>query len=988
MSNQLPVAVINGIEKFGAKKLAEWLRLNDIKVIGLGEFSGTLEEISENVDYWFDFDENQEIWKKANDDKSRLTIVGVNRSIETGSFLAELSVNWRIINVHGVYGEEMEDGGEGSEEVSYLIKAIRLAISNKNLILPPQRAPLRLMAVNDFREVVLRASFLSGTEKKVFDIWGREIGSEEIAKVLIEEGKMTRFKVEEEEIKIKMPNNEEVLDNWQKLRWQPTVELSEGMKETMQYFFSKTDEDNRKKKLNPIPVKKETPGPADTPFEKGGLRQVAENKKRYEVMVEQEENERTEESEKPMAQMETEVVEPEPEKKPEPESEMEVVEESFEEIKPILVKNSNMRPVAEKEEQIPPTPLFDKRGESRKTEEVKRKKMKFGLGKYGKWIMAGLLTTVVFWGIWGLWRNYQMWTGVKRIESLILTGKYVEATSLIKGNLSLAKKEDDQIEYWGLNKWVWGRRYQGVLKVMEEGLVLGNRAVDLSQKAEDINGAIFNDKTIDWKGELAETKVDLNEVSDGLGVLLARLAGDWSWVPDRWKGELAAMKQQLSEISEEVSLGKRAVDLLPDILGTDGSKKDFMVLLQNESELRAGGGFIGSWAVLSFEGGKLTNFDIKDIYEADGQLKGHVEPPVPIKNYLGEASWYMRDANWQADFPTAAKDIQWFLDKETGRKVDGVIGVNIATARAILGVTGEIYVPDFKEKINKDNIYEQAEFYSETNSFAGSTQKASFLGALGKQLFETIKTLSPDKRVELVKALMDLFNQNEIQMALNDKTAAGIVADLGWDGAIYDGKCSKKDCFADYLYVVESNFGVNKANYFLTRNINEVVDISPGAIGRVLKINYENTAKNTTWPGGDYKDYLRIYVPVTSNLAEVSITDNNGVKTVISGTDLSVSQVGGKKEIGFLATVPVGQKRTVSVSYSDQIDLSKSSSFSYLEYMQKQSGFGTTPVVTLVSIPDGWQTTGVEPTASMVNGKLLFSQKMSSDIKMGVEIGK
>jgi len=166
------------------------------------------------------------------------------------------------------------------------------------------------------------------------------------------------------------------------------------------------------------------------------------------------------------------------------------------------------------------------------------------------------------------------------------------------------------------------------------------------------------------------------------------------------------------------------------------------------------------------------------------------------------------------------------------------------------------------------------------------------------------------------------------------------------------------------------------------------VDISQAAIGRVVKINYENTAKNSNWPGGDYKDYLRIYIPASSNLAEVSITDSSGMKTVISGSDLSINLVGDKKEIGFLATVPVGQKRTVAVAYSDQIDLSKATSFSYLNYVQKQSGFGETPLVSLVSIPDGWQPTGVEPTASMVNGKLLFGQKLNSDIKMGVEIIK
>lgn len=40
-------------------------------------------------------------------------------------------------------------------------------------------------------------------------------------------------------------------------------------------------------------------------------------------------------------------------------------------------------------------------------------------------------------------------------------------------------------------------------------------------------------------------------------------------------------------------------------------------------------------------------------------MKGHVEPPEEIKKYLGEATWYMRDANWKASFPAAARG--WFV---------------------------------------------------------------------------------------------------------------------------------------------------------------------------------------------------------------------------------------------------------------------------------------------------------------------------------------
>jgi len=384
----------------------------------------------------------------------------------------------------------------------------------------------------------------------------------------------------------------------------------------------------------------------------------------------------------------------------------------------------------------------------------------------------------------------------------------------------------------------------------------------------------------------------------------------------------------------------------------------------------------------------MLDLDVKDVYEADGQLKGHVDPPEPIKIYLNEAGYKMRDSNWEASFPATAKNIKWFLEKSTGRAVDGVVGVNLAVAKAMLEATGEVVVPDFTEKVSKDNLYEQAEFYSEKNFFPGSTQKQTFLGNLGKQLFEEIKTLKPEKQWALVKNMLNKLEENEIQISVNEAKTEQVLTSLGWNGAIYSGKCPTVECFADYLSIVEANLGVNKANYFVYRNVDETVEIGANTVSRVLKINYENTAKNTNWPGGNYKNYLRVYIPETANLAEVSVSDPKGGKTIYSGDALTIKSAYGKKEIGVLVEVPILSKRVVEVRYVDGINLNKGDKFSYLQYIQKQSGFGETGWVTLVSFPEDWQINIVEPEASVVGGKLLFNQKLTKDIRMGVEITK
>jgi len=206
------------------------------------------------------------------------------------------------------------------------------------------------------------------------------------------------------------------------------------------------------------------------------------------------------------------------------------------------------------------------------------------------------------------------------------------------------------------------------------------------------------------------------------------------------------------------------------------------------------------------------------------------------------------------------------------------------------------------------------------------------------------------------------------------------------------GRCAtttaETGCFSDYLMIVEANLGVNKANYFLYRNIEQTVEISSNMITRVVKVNFENTSKNSNWPGGNYKAYTRIYIPESSNLAEVAVTDLRGGKTVFQTNDLDVGIVNGKKEIGLLLDIPFSSKRMLEIRYSEVINMSNKMNFSYMQYIQKQSGYGDTGVTVLLTLPEGWQVNQVEPAASVVSKGLLFNQKLNKDIKMGVEIGK
>lgn len=506
-----------------------------------------------------------------------------------------------------------------------------------------------------------------------------------------------------------------------------------------------------------------------------------------------------------------------------------------------------------------------------------------------------------------------------------------------------------------------------VTTLLEKPFKLGGEVAkgltEASLAAENVNALvdfIFQDKPGDISKLISQIKTDLDQTYYHFSLI---------------QGELKASKldyqvvlnERLPEVKELVAEARKGIQLLPRFIGLD-KKQTYLVLLQNNNELRPTGGFIGSFALITFEKGRLLDFEIQDVYWADGQLKGHVEPPQELKKYLGEANWYLRDSNWSPDFPTSAVRAKWFLEKETGRVVDGVFGVNLFLVQRLLAAIVELELPDYKEKITDSNLFERAQYYSEIGFFPGSTQKQDFLGTLTGALFEKIEKSEGKTQIEIGRAIYQSLKSKDLLVYLNDPSAMEIISEFGWDGGVKNVKCqvSSVKCAADYLMIVESNVGVNKANYFVKRELSHEVEVKTnGEVKKVLKIIYQNDSPSENFPGGKYKNYLRILTPQESQLEKVLVDGQE-----LSGEKIDVSDIASKTSFGFLIEVPVKERKVVEISYhlGNKIQLTEKSQYLFL--VQKQSGTKEEKFNLRMSVPPG---VAVLPT-------YLFNQDFSQDI--------
>ena len=507
----------------------------------------------------------------------------------------------------------------------------------------------------------------------------------------------------------------------------------------------------------------------------------------------------------------------------------------------------------------------------------------------------------------------------------------------------------------------------------------------VAEKASQISQAIFQDQLADIEQLTSEMSTDLDSVYQQFSYLEGQLKSkpDARQFLTRFDSLLV---ENLTTVREMLLEAKAGVLLLPDLAGVHG-KRTYLILFQNNMELRPTGGFIGSFALATFDGGKLIDFQLLDVYSADGQLKGHVDPPEPIRRYLGEAGWYLRDSNFNPDFLVSALQASWFLEKELGRKVDGVVGVDLFLAQRILQAVGPVELFDYQEKIDADSLFERAEYYAEVNFFPGSTQKKDFLGAIANALLVEVRQVDEEKWLALGQALYQSLKSKDLLIALNNPEAARILAALGWDGSLRRVKClpavagnqgeaEKGECLVDYLMIVESNFGVNKANYFVKRNLTHQVNFnSEGRVKETLKIDYHNQSQSEIFPAGRYKNYLRILTPKGTRLEKAMIDGKEIEKEKIDETEISE-----RTAFGFLVEVPIQAKKTVEISYRLADRLAIGPGNRYLLYLQKQPGIEDEMFNLWLVPPAKAQVVSTQPESSFTSGLVVFAPQFDQDL--------
>lgn len=378
--------------------------------------------------------------------------------------------------------------------------------------------------------------------------------------------------------------------------------------------------------------------------------------------------------------------------------------------------------------------------------------------------------------------------------------------------------------------------------------------------------------------------------------------------------------------------------LVQNFTRKDDQVRTFMILLQNDMELRPGGGFLGQYAVIKIKNGEVISTFVEDANLLDQRINVKVTPPYPFVKMMQIKRWKFRDSNFSPDFPTNVEKAKYFY-RLAGRNsdFDGVMAVNTDVFNDILEITGPVDVPGYNMTFSSPDaalkLEEYVEKYYILNPGVDTQNRKNIMKNLASALIE--KLFSLNNISKLADFAHKEFKNRNIMVNFTDPDLQTAIESVHWDGKV------ATDWGSDYLMMVDANMGALKTDYYIKREVSYDIDLTTERPTATLHILYKNTAPYGDWRTSDYHTYLRVYIPQGSTLVE---------RKMVNPIYPTQGEEFGKTFFGFKADVVMGREVDALIKYQlpEGFDVNN-----YRLLIQKQSGVGDIPVKVHLKTKDG-----------------------------------
>lgn len=419
------------------------------------------------------------------------------------------------------------------------------------------------------------------------------------------------------------------------------------------------------------------------------------------------------------------------------------------------------------------------------------------------------------------------------------------------------------------------------------------------------------------------------------------------------RNKILETQAQASLFSQTFSDYKPVIASLGKMAGAEEAQK-YLVLFQNDNELRPTGGFLTAYAIITVDKGVVTSEKSDDIYELDQKFTKKVVIPEVLGKYLTTEKYYhLRDMNIFPDFKASMEEFYENYRTVRGepQDIDGIIAVDTFVLSELLRVIGPVEAPGYgvfsAENSPKCDcpqvVYALSEIITKPTPYLREDRKG-VLGPLMKSILAKTYDLDKAKFPELFQVAKTSIEGRHVQMYFMDESTQKAAEQINVAGRLYELKDNLKAWQMgenmDFLAIVDANLGGAKSNLFTNYEVKQTINApEDGRLEKTVEITYKNTRKadNCNLEAGQLclnstlTDWLRIYLPKGAELIEIQGISNEA--SVYEEANLTVID-------GYFSLEPLGLakiKLSYSIPYTDSVN--------YNLKMWKQGGIDPVPVL-------------------------------------------
>lgn len=400
-----------------------------------------------------------------------------------------------------------------------------------------------------------------------------------------------------------------------------------------------------------------------------------------------------------------------------------------------------------------------------------------------------------------------------------------------------------------------------------------------------VDGAIDIDAVTALRQPFADLDAAITEFGDVLdGVATEWLAGPLTRRFDDVRRQIGSQEMQLDN-------ARLALEVAPAMLGAD-RPHHYLVAFTTPAEARGLGGFMGNYAEVTIDAGRIevTTFGTNDELDEGGpdpeqrRIDGPEEFVTrwggfgfvdPDDGTTGVSPW--KNITMPPDFPVVGEVIASLYPQSGGRELDGVFALDTTAVATLMTFTGPVEVPGVPAPIKPDTV--ERFIIADQYALAAGDERTDLLDTIAQATLERLMTSALPNPTDLGRAFGPVARAGHLTAWSPKPDEQELFQRLGMAGAM------PRLGGGDGISVVIDNAGANKLDAYFQIDVqyDAIVAEASGSVQSTATI----TLTNSVQPDGLPKYVL-------SNIYGLEVGTNRTLVSVYSAVPVQWATLDGE----------------------------------------------------------------------------------------------